>query len=598
MEKVLERSEVKKEDTWDVESIYRSIKDWQEDYDDCRSKITNLEEQKDTFLKDSKHFKDFILLSDKVERQLEKIYVYANLRNNEDTANTTYQELLGKGLNLYQEYSEKTNFVVPLILKEDKKKIESFIDSEEELAPFRHTIEDILRYQGHNLSEVEEKVIAAYNTVLSSASKTADMLMDADMRFGNIKDEDGRKVELTQSNYGIYLRSNDRRVRKDAFEKMNQVFGSFKNTLTSTLESTIKCNSTTARLKNFHSSLELSLFENNIPVSLYHNLISVVHNNLEPLYKYFNIKKNKLGLKEFHLYDGYVSTVTDISKKYSFEEGKELVINALSVLGEDYIETLKKAFTERWIDIYPNRGKTSGAYSSGTYDTKPFVLLNYTEDYNDVSTLAHELGHSMHSYLSNTHNDHTNASYPIFLAEIASTVNELLLSYYMEHHASTTEEKLAILNERLDTFKGTIYRQTMFAEFELYMHDAVDKGEVLTAEKLCDKYYELNKLYFGDDLVVDNDIRYEWLRIPHFYRPFYVYQYATGLSIASYIAKNILEKKEGFRDKYLEFLSSGGKDDPLEILKIIDVDLTDTKVFEESLTMFKETVNTFEHLQS
>lgn len=598
MEKVLERSEVKKEDTWDVESIYRSIKDWQEDYDDCRSKITNLEEQKDTFLKDSKHFKDFILLSDNVERQLEKIYVYANLRNNEDTTNTTYQELLGKGLNLYQEYSEKTNFVVPLILKEDKKKIESFIDSEEELAPFRHTIEDILRYQGHNLSEVEEKVIAAYNTVLSSASKTADMLMDADMRFGNIKDEDSRKVELTQSNYGIYLRSNDRRVRKDAFEKMNQVFGSFKNTLTSTLESTIKCNSTTARLKNFHSSLELSLFENNIPVSLYHNLISVVHNNLEPLYKYFNIKKNKLGLKEFHLYDGYVSTVTDISKKYSFEEGKELVINALSVLGEDYIETLKKAFTERWIDIYPNRGKTSGAYSSGTYDTKPFVLLNYTEDYNDVSTLAHELGHSMHSYLSNTHNDHTNASYPIFLAEIASTVNELLLSYYMEHHARTPEEKLAILNERLDTFKGTIYRQTMFAEFELYMHDAVDKGEVLTAEKLCDKYYELNKLYFGDDLVVDNDIRYEWLRIPHFYRPFYVYQYATGLSIASYIAKNILEKKEGFRDKYLEFLSSGGKDDPLEILKIIDVDLTDTKVFEESLTMFKETVNTFEHLQS
>lgn len=598
MEKVLERSEVKKEDTWDVESIYRSIKDWQEDYEDCRSKITNLEEQKDSFLKDSKHFKDFILLSDNVERQLEKIYVYANLRNNEDTTNTTYQELLGKGLNLYQEYSEKTNFVVPLILKEDKKKIESFIDSEEELAPFRHTIEDILRYQGHNLSEVEEKVIAAYNTVLSSASKTADMLMDADMRFGNIKDEDGRKVELTQSNYGIYLRSNDRRVRKDAFEKMNQVFGSFKNTLTSTLESTIKCNSTTARLKNFHSSLELSLFENNIPVSLYHNLISVVHNNLEPLYKYFNIKKNKLGLKEFHLYDGYVSTVTDISKKYSFEEGKELVINALSVLGEDYIETLKKAFTERWIDIYPNRGKTSGAYSSGTYDTNPFVLLNYTEDYNDVSTLAHELGHSMHSYLSNTHNDHTNASYPIFLAEIASTVNELLLSYYMEHHARTPEEKLAILNERLDTFKGTIYRQTMFAEFELYMHDAVDKGEVLTAEKLCDKYYELNKLYFGNGVVVDDDIRYEWLRIPHFYRPFYVYQYATGLSIASYIAKNILEGKEGFRDKYLEFLSSGGKDDPLEILKIIDVDLTDTKVFEESLTMFKETVNTFEHLQS
>ena len=598
MEKVLERSEVKKEDTWDVESIYKSLKIWQQDYEKCRKEISYLEGQKDSFLKDAKHFKDFILLSDKVERQLEKIYVYANLKSNEDMANTRYQELLGKGLNLYQEYSEKTNFVVPLILKEDKKKIKSFIESEEELTPFRHTIENILRYQGHNLSEVEEKIIAAYNTVLSSASKTADMLMDADMRFGNIVDEEGIETELTQSNYGIYLRSNDRRVRKDAFEKMNQVFGSFKNTLTSTLESTIKCNSTTARLKNFNSSLEFSLFENNIPTTLYHNLISVVHNNLESLYKYFNIKKKKLDLKEFHLYDGYVSTVTDITRKYSFEEGKQLVINALSVLGEDYIETLKKAFTERWIDIYPNRGKTSGAYSSGTYDTKPFVLLNYTENYNDVSTLAHELGHSMHSHLSNTHNDHTNASYPIFLAEIASTVNELLLSYYMEHHATTKEEKLAILNERLDTFKGTIYRQTMFAEFELYMHEAVDKGEVLTADKLCDKYYELNKLYFGDDVVVDSDIRYEWLRIPHFYRPFYVYQYATGLSIASYITKNIIEEKEEFCEKYLEFLSSGGKDDPLEILKIIDVDLTDKKVLEESLTMFKETVDTFEHLQS
>lgn len=598
MEKVLERSEVKKEDTWDVESIYQDIKDWQEDYEDCRSKITNLEKQRTSFLKDSKHFKDFILLSDKLERQLEKIYVYANLKNNEDTTNTTYQELLGKASNLYQEYSEKTNFVVPLILKEDKKKIESFIDSEEELTPFRHTMENILRYQGHNLSEVEEKVIAAYNTVLSSASKTADMLMDADMRFGNIKDEDKKEVELTQSNYGIYLRSKDRRVRKDAFEKIHQVFGNFKNTLTSTLESTIKCNSTMARLKNFNSSLEFSLFKNNIPTSLYHNLISVVHNNLEPLYKYFNIKKKKLGLKEFHLYDGYVSTVADITRKYSFEEGKQLVINALSILGKDYIDTLQKAFTERWIDIYPNRGKTSGAYSSGTYDTKPFVLLNYTEDYNDVSTLAHELGHSMHSYLSNIHNEHTNASYPIFLAEIASTVNELLLSYYMEHHANTKDEKLAILNERLDTFKGTIYRQTMFAEFELYMHDTIDKSEVLTAEKLCNKYYELNKLYFGKDVVIDSDIRYEWLRIPHFYRPFYVYQYATGLSIASYIVKNILEQKEGFREKYLEFLSSGGKDDPLETLKIIDIDLTDKKVLEESLTMFKETVDTFEHLQS
>lgn len=597
MEKVLDRSAVRKEDTWDVESVYKEIKDWQKDYEKCIEKINTLEKKKKTFLKNATNFKEFVIESDELERLLEKVYVYANLKSNEDMANTTYQELLGKSSNLYQIYSEKMN-VIPAILKEKKEKIEKFITEEEELEPYRYMIETILRYQGHNLSEKEEKIISSYNSVLSSASKTADMLMDADMRFGNILDEDEKEVELTQSNYGIYIRSTNRKVRKDAFLKLHQVFASFKNTLTSTLESTVKYHSTTARLKNFNSSLDLALFSDNIPTSLYHNLIQVVHNNLDSLYEYFAIKKDKLGLEEYHLYDGYVTTIPSISKKYSFEEGKDLVINALSVLGEDYINILKQAFTDRWIDKYPNRGKTSGAYSSGTYDTKPFVLLNYTEDYNDVSTLAHELGHSMHSYLSNKNNNHTNASYSIFLAEIASTVNELLLSYYMEHHAKDSDEKLAILNERLDTFKGTVFRQTMFAEFELYMHELVDKNEVLTADKLCDKYYELNKLYFGNNVVVDDEIRYEWLRIPHFYRPFYVYQYATGLSIASFIAKNILEEKPGFREKYITFLSSGGKNDPLELLKIIDVDLTDTKVFDEAMEMFTKTKDTFKQLQS
>ena len=593
MEKVLDRSEVKKENQWDLERIYQNVDYWQEDYDKCKSLLDELLDLKEHFLDDSKYFKDFILLDDKLERLLEKVYVYASLKNNEDLTNPQYQELIGKSLNLYQEISEKTNFVRPAILKEDKNKILGFIDEEKELEPFRYTIMTLLRYKDYSLSEKEEKIISAYATVLDSASKTFDMLRGADMRFGNILDEEGQEVELTESSYSIFLRSHDRNVRKNAFLQLYKVYEGFKNTLNSTLEAVVNNHSTTARLRNFNSSLELGLFGDNIPTTLYKNLIDSVHNHLDSLYKYYDIKKKLLGVDEYHLYDVYVSVVPGINKKYSFEEGRDLVINALSVLGDDYINILKTAFTDGWIDRYPNRGKSSGAFSSGSYDTLPYVLLNYTETYNDVSTLAHELGHSMHTYLSNQNNDYVNARYSIFLAEIASTVNELLFSYYMEKHSTDKKEKLAILNERLDLFKATIYRQVMFGEFELFIHEEVDKGNILIADKLSDYYYELNKTYFGDGVSVDREIRYEWLRIPHFYSPFYVYKYATGLSIASYIVKNILDGTEGFTDKYLEFLKSGGSDDPLEILKVIDVDLSDTKVFDDALEMFDDTINSF-----
>ena len=371
------------------------------------------------------------------------------------------------------------------------------------------------------------------------------------------------------------------------------MYGEFKNTLTSTLAATCESLSVSSKLRKFNSSLEASLFDDFIPTSLYDNLITVVHKNLPNLYNYFEIKRKLLKLDEFHLYDGYVSTIKEIDKKYSFEEAEELVKKALSILGEEYSQVLNKAFKEGYIDKYPNLNKRSGAYSSGSYDTKPFILLNYTETYNDVSTLAHELGHSMHSYFSNQYNSYEESSYPIFLAEIASTVNELLFSYYMEEQAKTKDEKLSILNERLDTFKSTVFRQTMFAEFERYIHDLTDKGEVLTADAICNYYYELNKLYFGENVVIDEEVQFEALRIPHFYTPFYVYKYATGLSIASYIAKNILNHTPNFKEKYIEFLKSGGRDYPLEVLKIIDIDLSDTKVFDEAMNMFKETLDKF-----
>lgn len=593
MDKLLKRDEIKDQDKWDIKSVYKNIDDYNKDYELVKNNIEKIKNLQDTFLTNRNTFKEFLLLDSETSRLIEKLYTFAARKNDEDTAITPYQELYGKMNNLYQHYSEATSFVVSMILETDPATIIKYIEEDEALKCFKHSILDILRYKEHSLTKEEEKIISAYSKVLGSSSDTADYLMDTDMKFGTIKDENDEEVELTSSNYSTLLLSKERRVRKEAFINYHKVYGEFKNTLTSTLAATCESLSVSSKLRKFNSSLEASLFDDFIPTSLYDNLITVVHKNLPNLYNYFEIKRKLLKLDEFHLYDGYVSTIKEIDKKYSFEEAEELVKKALSILGEEYRQVLNKAFKEGYIDKYPNLNKRSGAYSSGSYDTKPFILLNYTETYNDVSTLAHELGHSMHSYFSNQYNSYEESSYPIFLAEIASTVNELLFSYYMEEQAKTKDEKLSILNERLDTFKSTVFRQTMFAEFERYIHDLTDKGEVLTADAICNYYYELNKLYFGKNVVIDKEVQFEALRIPHFYTPFYVYKYATGLSIASYIAKNILNHTPNFKEKYIEFLKSGGRDYPLEVLKIIDIDLSDTKVFDEAMNMFKETLEKF-----
>ena len=592
MEKLKTREELKKEDCWDLESVYKNIDDYNKDYNIVKENISILKNRQETFLNNSKNFKEFLELDSMTSRLMAKLYTYAARKNDEDTGKAIYQELYGKINNLYQEYTEATSFVTPMILETDDSTIKKYLD-EEKLDNFKHTILDILRYKKHSLTKEEEKIVSAYSKVLDSSSETADYLMDTDMRFGYLKDENNEEIELTTSNYSTLLLSKDRRVRRVAFLNYHKVYGDFKNTLTSTLAASCEALTVSSKLRHFNSSLETSLFGDFIPTKLYDNLIKVVHDNLPLLYKYFEEKRKLLDLSELHLYDGYVSTVKSIDKKYSFEEAKDLVIASLSILGSEYSKALERAFSEGYIDKYPNLNKRSGAYSAGCYDTKPFVLLNYTETYNDVSTLAHELGHSMHTYFSNKYNSFEESGYPIFLAEIASTVNELLFSYYMESVATTKDEKIAILNERLDTFKGTVYRQTMFAEFEKYIHDLTDKGEILTSDNICNYYYDLNKLYFGPKVVIDEEVKYECLRIPHFYTPFYVYKYATGLSIASYIVKNILKKTPNFKEKYIEFLKSGGRDYPLEVLKIIDVDLTKEDVFKEAFGMFEETLENF-----
>ena len=596
MDKIKTRNEIDSSDKWSIDLIYKDVDSFNKDLKKVELEIEKLIELSEVFTESSEKFKEFFIQDEVVSRLLDKLAIYAHCKNDEDKTNSKYQEIKGKITNLYAEYSEKTSSVIPNILKMNREVVYQYINEQEDLKPYKYFLDMILSKKEHVLGEDIEKVLSAYQPVLSASGSTSTYLTDADLEFGTIEDEKGEKIEFNEANYSTLIVSEDRTLRKNAFEKLYNTYGKVKNTLTSTYSTTVNNDSITSRLRNYNSSIEMYLKPKNIPIELYNNLIKVVRNNLDVLYEYYDLKKEILNLDEFHLYDTYVKVIKDSNKKYTFDEAKDIVIEALSIYGEDYTKVLKSAFTDGWIDKYPNKGKRSGAYSTGSYDTLPYVLLNYTNEYNDVSTLAHELGHSMHSYFAVKNNPYITADYPIFLAEIASTTNELLLSHYMYEKSNNRLEKLNILNEKLDLFKATIFRQTMFAEFEKNAHEYVDNKNVLTSDYLCDMYYKLNKDYFGDNVVIDEEIKYEWLRIPHFYTPFYVYQYATSLSISCYVSQNIINDTPGFKDRYIEFLSSGGRDYPLEVLKIIDIDLTDTKVFESAIDEFRKTLEEFKRI--
>ena len=596
MDKIKTRNEIDSSDKWSIDLIYKDVDSFNKDLKKVELEIEKLIELSEVFTESSEKFKEFFIQDEVVSRLLDKLAIYAHCKNDEDKTNSKYQEIKGKITNLYAEYSEKTSSVIPNILKMNREVVYQYINEQDDLKPYKYFLDMILSKKEHVLGEDIEKVLSAYQPVLSASGSTSAYLTDADLEFGTIENEKGEKIEFNEANYSTFIVSEDRTLRKNAFEKLYNTYGKVKNTLTSTYSTTVNNDSITSRLRNYNSSIEMYLKPKNIPIELYNNLIKVVRNNLDVLYEYYDLKKEILNLDEFHLYDTYVKVIKDSNKKYTFDEAKDIVIEALSIYGEDYTKVLKSAFTDGWIDKYPNKGKRSGAYSTGSYDTLPYVLLNYTNEYNDVSTLAHELGHSMHSYFAVKNNPYITADYPIFLAEIASTTNELLLSHYMYEKSNNRLEKLNILNEKLDLFKATIFRQTMFAEFEKNAHEYVDNKNVLTSDYLCDMYYKLNKDYFGDNVVIDEEIKYEWLRIPHFYTPFYVYQYATSLSISCYVAQNIINDTPGFKDKYIEFLSSGGRDYPLEVLKIIDIDLTDTKVFESAIDEFRKTLEEFKRI--
>ena len=514
----------------------------------------------------------------------------------QDISNNKNQEIEEKVISIYEEALKNTYFLSVELIKEDYSKIEEYYKENNKLLEYEKTIKDIFKYKKYTLSDIEEKLLSKTLKAIGNNDTTYSYLTDSDMSFGTILNEDNKEVELTDTNYSLFIKSKNRRVRQDAFNRLYEVYKQFKNTLASTLNGHIKENTTLCSIRGYKSAFSCSLFEDDLDEDVYNKLVEAVHENIDVYQKYFNLKKEVLALDEMHLYDIYVELIKDYDKEYDFDKAKELIFNALKPLGEDYLNDLEKAFNEKWIDIYPNKNKRGGAYSGGSYDTYPYVLLNYQNKLNDVSTIIHELGHSMHSYYSRNNQPYQYGDYPIFVAEVASTTNELLLARYLIDNSNDINEKLAALNNLLELFKGTIYRQVMFEEFEQYAYNLVEKDEAITADKLCDKFLELNKLYFGKSVIVDENIKYEWEKVPHFYYNFYVYKYATSLSAACIIANKIYEGDTNIRDKYLEMLKSGSTKTPLDTLKIVGIDMTKKEVYTAAIEMFNKTIDEFDKL--
>ena len=591
-----DRKNIDKKYTWDLDVIYSSIEDFNKDYELVLSKINILKKYENTMMDNSDNFYNTIKLSFEIERLLDKLYCYANLSFDLDTSNNDKQELCERVSNLRSNYSKVSYFIVPSILKYDYSAIEKYMEENNSIRDYEVSIKEIYRYKEHTLSDAEERILSSIGKIVGNCYDTYELLKDCDMSFGKIKDEEGKNVELNNSNYSLYIESKDRKVRKSTFKTLYKEYKKYTNTFASLISSNMKELSTLAKLNKYNSAIEMSLYADDVDVKVYNNLIDSVHNHINYIYDYYKLKKEILGVDKLHLYDIYVPIGNSFDRKYSYDEAEETILKVLSIFGDEYINKVKEALNSRWIDVYPTKNKRTGGYSGGSYDTYPYILLNYQDKYNDMSTLIHEMGHSMHSYYSRTYNDYQNSEYKIFVAEVASTVNELLLSHYLLEHSNNKEEKMYILNNLMELYRATIYRQTMFAEFEKDISNIIDNEEALTADKLSSIYYELNKFYFGNDVVVDDEIRYEWERIPHFYYNFYVYKYATGLSAATAIVNGILDGKYNAVDNYINFLKCGSRLSPIESLKVAGVDLTDSSVVDIALEEFKNILDMYKNM--
>ena len=592
----MNRSDVRIEDTWDLSKLFSSVSEFNNTYDMVKVEIEGFIKYKDYDLTNKNNLLEVMDKSYEIERVLDRLSAYTSLLFDEDTTNSESLSLKGRVSNLYDLYSNNSYFLVPNLLKIDYSVIKDML-SDERLKEYERVFENIFRYKKYTLSDKEEELLSKIGKMLGNNYDTYEMIKDADISFDSII-VDGKEQELNNSNYTLYIEDKNRDIRKSTFKSLYKTYKQFKESFASTLYGNVKEDVVSAKIRGYSSAMEESLYHDELNMSVYNNLVDTINKHMDVVYKYYDLKKNILGLDELHLYDVYTPIVVDYDKKYDFEEAKKIVLDTVSVLGEDYVNTLRQGYIDRWVDIYPNKGKRTGAYSGGCYDSYPYILLNYQNKFDDVSTLIHESGHSMHSYYSREANSYPYGYYSIFVAEVASTVNELLLSKYMYKHSTDKKEKLFILNRLMALFRATIYRQTMFAEFEKDIYDMVENDEVLTSDLLCDKYYDINKKYFGNNVVIDDEIRYEWERIPHFYYNFYVYKYATGLSAACYIVNRILSGEENAVNDYINFLKCGKSKSPLDSLLVAGVDLSDSKVIEEAVKMFDDTIEEFKKLYS
>lgn len=583
----MDRKDIDKSLKWDTEKIYKTDEDFYKEVEEVKNLIEKTKAYKGKILQSADSLYDFLKTSEKLERKFSKLGVYASLKSDEDTRVAKYQEMSKIADNLFANLAQELSFITPEILSEDYEKVQTYIEEKEELKIYAHYFEDLFRNKDHTLGENEEKIIASFAKLSQNPQNTYMIFSNADLKFPKVKKGD-EEIQITDANFTNLELDSNREFRKEVYEKYYTVYKQFENTAASLLDGEMTANNTIAKLKKFDSARKMSLFANNIDEKVYDNLVEVIHDNIEIHRDYTSLRKKVLGLDDLGFHDIYLPLVEDYNKTYTFEEAKELILKALAPLGEDYIKKAREGFEDRWFDVMENEGKRSGGYSSGSYDTEPYILLNYNDSLDSLFTTAHELGHSMHSYYTRKTQPYIYGDYSIFLAEIASTTNELLLLNYMIDHAKDEKEKAYLLNHYVNSFKSTVFRQTMFAEFELEANKLVENSMPVTAEKLNQIYHDLNVDYFGKDIEVDKYISTEWARIPHFYMSYYVFQYATGFSSAVSLSEKILHGDKTDLEKYLNFLKAGKSKYPIEVLKDAGVDMTKKDSLQKAMDACKE----------
>lgn len=580
------RNQVADKYKWDISAIFENDAAFEQAFERFDKEMETLAKYVGTLGEGASKVNAFFDEKFAVERKLYNLYTYAFLRKTEDNRQEAAQSMMSRVESKLASYGAAVSFAEPELLALPTEVLDGYLNAKD-LEEYHFELADLVREKDHMLSEKEEKILAGMSELADSPKKISRMLMDADMTFGSIQGEDGKEVPVTGSNYILLQNSKDRRVRKDSFDSFYKGFKDHINTFTATYAANVKKDVFLARTRNYNGAREMAMSGENIPAYVYDNLIETIHKHMPTMHRYVELRKKILGVEQLHYYDVYTPLAADIDLSYTYEEAEEMVLKAVAPLGEDYVKILKEGYAKHWVDAMPNEGKSSGAYSSGTYDSNPYIMMNYTGTLDSVSTLAHESGHSMHSYFSGKNQPFHLSEYKIFVAEVASTVNENLLIEQLLKEEITPQVRMYLLNQYLENFKSTVYRQTMFAEFEKIAHEMEERGEALSTKALCDLYKDLIKQYFGEALVIDEEVQYEWARIPHFYRSFYVYKYATGYSSAVSLSEAILKEGKPAVDKYLEFLSLGGSKYPLDSLKHGGVDLTTPAPVDAALDKFE-----------